>query len=102
MPKHRLTEKRLIAIKSDPRLPSRSIEDMVRTAREFAADIRLSHNGSHEVSAKSLLSVLELCAERPQELTAVAHGPDAGEAMAALERFFDSAVLEMCEVAARD
>jgi phosphotransferase system HPr (HPr) family protein len=90
-----LTEERIISIKSDPRHASRSIEEMVRIARKFDSVITFTGQGYHEVSAKSLLSVLELCAEKPRQITAITQGPDANTAMEAIERFFDDPVLEM-------
>lgn len=94
----RQTETRTIHIKSDPRLPSRPIEEMVRAARGFNAEITLIHRGVAQASAKSLLSVLELCAQRPRQVTVMAEGPDAAAAVEAIEAFFDNGVLEMADL----
>ena len=65
-------------------LHARPAAEFVRTAAGFASDVRVV-NGDRTADAKSLLEVLQLQAGSGAEVTVTAEGPDADEAVAALE-----------------
>lgn len=70
-------------------LHSRPAAALVKTAGKFASEIRIRKNG-REVSGKSILGVMMLAAAQNTELTLIAEGPDAQEALDTLQALFDS------------
>lgn len=67
----------------------RSAAMLVKQAQAFDAEIELSLNG-RKADAKSILSVLILCAEHGAEVTLSASGDDAEDAMRAITALFAS------------
>jgi phosphotransferase system HPr (HPr) family protein len=56
----------------------------VQTAKPFESDIKVAHK-EREANAKSILGVLTLGAEQGAVITIRAEGPDAAQALAALQ-----------------
>jgi phosphocarrier protein len=77
--------KKKIKVQSSQGLHARPAALFVRTASQVDSDIQVS-NGEAEVSGKSLWGVLTLEASRGAILTVTAEGPDAQEALDALEK----------------
>ncbi len=76
-------------------LHARAAARFVEVAGRFAADITVA-NGDESVSGKSILGLMMLAAAQGTQLTVVASGTDAEEAIDALaeliaERFYESA-----------
>ncbi|MBO4300962.1 MAG: HPr family phosphocarrier protein [Desulfovibrio sp.] len=68
-------------------LHARPAARLAREAQRYSADILLiSETG--EVDAKSMLDILSLAPPADAELTLLANGPDAREALQGLARFF--------------
>lgn len=60
----------------------------MRTANEFRSEILVIREGAHEVNGKSMMGMLTLAAAHGTELIIRASGPDADEAVTALEGLF--------------
>jgi phosphocarrier protein len=60
----------------------------VRTANEFSSEILVIREGAPEVNGKSMMGMLTLAAAHGAELIIRASGPDAYEAVTALEGLF--------------
>jgi len=76
-------------------LHARAAARFVEVAGQFAADITVA-NGDESVSGKSILGLMMLAAAQGTQLTIVASGADAEEAINALaeliaERFYEGA-----------
>lgn len=65
-------------------LHARAAARLVTLASKFEADVRVRKD-SREVSGKSIMGVLMLAAAKGTELTLIAEGPDAAEALDELE-----------------
>jgi len=65
-------------------LHARPASMFVQTAAKFSSDISVTH-GERTANAKSILMVLTLGAHKGAEITIVAEGDDADEALAALD-----------------
>lgn len=65
-------------------LHARAAAKLVTTASAFASDIRVRKDG-REVSGKSIMGVMMLAAACGSTITLVAEGPDAEQALDALE-----------------
>ncbi len=65
-------------------LHARAAAALVQLTRQFVSDIRLG-NDKQEVSAKSIMSVLQLAAPKGESVRVTALGPDSREAMQAIE-----------------
>lgn len=65
-------------------LHARPASMFVQTAAKFSSDIQVTH-GETTVNAKSILAVLTLGAHKDAKITLHAEGPDAAEALKALE-----------------
>jgi phosphocarrier protein len=65
-------------------LHARAAARFVNLANRFQAQIRVSR-GPRTVDGKSILGLLLLAAARGSEITIIADGADAGEALAALQ-----------------
>jgi phosphocarrier protein len=70
-------------------LHARTAAILVKAANRFECDILLDKEGSR-VNAKSIMGVLMLAAAQGTVLTVMAEGPDAEQAMAALEALFQA------------
>jgi phosphocarrier protein len=75
--------KAVFVVTNDKGLHTRPSTELVRCAANFSAQITLSHRNT-QVSAKSLLGILMLAAERGAKISVEAEGTDAGEAVAAI------------------
>lgn len=64
-------------------LHARPAAQIVRTASDFASDIRLEKDGM-EVNGKSIMGVMMLAAGQGTSVLLEAEGPDAEQALAAL------------------
>jgi len=65
-------------------LHARPASMFVKTATQFKSDITVT-NGDRNANAKSILNVLTLGANQGAQIVIQAEGPDADEALAALE-----------------
>jgi len=61
-------------------LYAQPINELVKTASKFSADIYLTHNG-RKVNAKSVLGVLSLAIPKHSEITLQVSGEDEAEAL---------------------
>lgn len=64
-------------------LHARAAAALVQVARRFSSDIRLEKAGK-EVSAKSIMSILQLAAMQGHTVRVIAQGPDSLEALQAI------------------
>ena len=65
-------------------LHARPAGAFVRVAKQFQCEVKVIHNGK-EANAKSILSVLSLGAERGASIWIRADGPDAADALRAMQ-----------------
>jgi len=65
-------------------LHARPATVLVNTAGKFAAEVTLDYNGK-SVNLKSIMGVMSLGVPHNAEITVIAEGEDAAEAIAALE-----------------
>ncbi len=70
-------------------LHARPAQKLVRKTLNFFCETFITLNG-YRVNAKSIMGVLTLAATQGTELTVTCVGEDAEDAMAALERLFES------------
>jgi len=70
-------------------LHARPAMSFVDTANAFTADIKVS-KGAQQVDGKSIMQMMMLGATQGTELEVVAQGPDAGEALTALQKLVAS------------
>jgi phosphocarrier protein len=80
---------RVFTVLNQKGLHARPAALLVKTANQFGSDILLVKDGN-EVSAKSIISVLTLEGYEGAVIEVRASGPDATEAMDALQELFDS------------
>ena len=73
-----------IVLRHEIGLHARPAALLVQTAGRFEAQVNVLHNG-RTINAKSILDVLGLGAKQGDNIIFVADGPDAGQALAALE-----------------
>ena len=64
-------------------LHARAATKLVQTASRFDADVELEKDG-HVANGKSVMGVLLLCGHQGSQVTVVARGPDASEAVRAI------------------
>lgn len=76
---------RTVSIVNKLGLHARAAAKLVTTATGFAADIRVRKDGK-EVSGKSIMGVMMLAAAKGTQITLVAEGDDAAEALDELEQ----------------
>ena len=65
-------------------LHARAAAKLVTLASKFEADVRVRKDGK-EVSGKSIMGVMMLAAAKGSEITLIANGSDAEQALAELE-----------------
>ncbi len=65
-------------------LHARAAAKLVTLASKFEADVRVRKDGK-EVSGKSIMGVMMLAAAKGSEITLIANGDDAEQALAELE-----------------
>ena len=89
-----MTMERTVTIVNKLGLHARAAAKLVTLAAKFKSDIRVKRN-QREVSGKSIMGVMMLAAGKGARITLRAEGPDAAEALDALEaliaRKFDEA-----------
>ena len=73
-----------LIIKHEVGLHARPAAIFVQTASAYSSDIEITHQ-EKTVNAKSILAVLTLGVHKDAEVTLKAEGPDAEEALKALE-----------------
>jgi phosphotransferase system HPr (HPr) family protein len=78
-----------LIVRHEVGLHARPASLFVQTAKQFDADIQVSHS-DQQANAKSILGVLTLGAEQGAEITICAEGQDAEEALRALEALVES------------
>lgn len=74
-----------ITIHNDRGLHARPSTELVKCASHFASHISL-RSGRGVANAKSILGILTLCATKGTQLLVEAEGPDAEEAVSAIEQ----------------
>lgn len=62
---------------------------LAKTAGQFASDITIEFQNK-VINAKSIMNILSGCLQKGSEVTLTATGPDANEAVQALENLFNS------------
>lgn len=77
-----------VRIQNDLGLHLRAAGALVQVASRFKSEIRI-RRGATEANAKSIMSVLSLAAGKGVELTLIAEGDDANDAIVALEKLID-------------
>jgi phosphocarrier protein HPr len=70
-------------------LHARPASRLVHTAQKFASEIRLRFNGN-VANARSIMSVLLLCATMGTSLSVEAEGEDEDKAIQAVQQVFES------------
>ncbi|MDX8401429.1 MAG: HPr family phosphocarrier protein [Mariprofundaceae bacterium] len=75
---------RIVVIRNRLGLHARASSKLAQLASRFAAEVRLVR-GDVEVNAKSIMGIMMLAAARGTELVLRAEGPDAEEALDAIE-----------------
>ena len=80
---------RIISVKCPGGLHARPAKMLADTASRFSSEITL-YNGSIEVNAKSLLSILMLGIPEDYEVTLRIFGADEGKALYAIMQLIDS------------
>ena len=75
---------RTVTIVNKLGLHARAAAKLVTLAAKFRSDIRVKRN-QREVSGKSIMGVMMLAAGKGARITFRAEGPDAGQALDALE-----------------
>ena len=78
-----------ITIKHKAGLHARPASLFVQTAARYSSEIKVVH-GERTINAKSILSVLTLGANQGAEITIQAEGPDALDALAALQELVNN------------
>ncbi|MEA2012557.1 MAG: HPr family phosphocarrier protein [Verrucomicrobiota bacterium] len=78
---------RKIIITNELGLHARPAAMLVKTASIFECDIKIKKQ-SEEVNAKSIMNLMILGAGKGTELAFFANGPDANEALDAIEKLF--------------
>jgi phosphocarrier protein HPr len=78
-----------LVIEHEVGLHARPASLFVQTAARFTSDIEVTH-GEITANAKSILAVLTLGAHQGAEITLKAEGPDADQALNALEELVKS------------
>ncbi|HUP93160.1 MAG TPA: HPr family phosphocarrier protein [Solimonas sp.] len=76
---------RTVTIVNKLGLHARAAAKLVTTAGKFSADVRVRKDG-REVSGKSIMGVMMLAAAKGSQITLIAEGSDAGQALDELAR----------------
>lgn len=79
---------RVIKVRNSLGLHARPAAILVKTTSRFKADIKIEHDNV-EIDGKSILGLMTLAANRGSSLTFTANGPDAEEALNAIEQLFE-------------
>ena len=71
-------------------LHARPAGELVKIAKSFPGTRTMITNGTREVNAASVLSILSLALKKGTEVEIKAEGPDEGKAVDALKEFLDN------------
>ena len=80
---------KLFVVKNETGLHARPASLFVQKAAQYKSTIKVKKDGK-EANAKSIISVLSLGASFGSEITIIADGPDAEEAVAGLVELLDN------------
>ena len=80
---------KLFVVKNETGLHARPASLFVQKAAKYKSTIKVKKDGK-EANAKSIISVLSLGASFGSEITIIADGPDAEEAVAGLVELLDT------------
>ena len=80
---------KLFVVKNETGLHARPASLFVQKAAKYKSTIKVKKDGK-EANAKSIISVLSLGASFGSEITIIADGPDAEEAVASLVELLDN------------
>ena len=80
---------KLLVVKNETGLHARPASLFVQKAAKYKSTIKVKKDGK-EANAKSIISVLSLGASFGSEITIIADGPDAEEAVAGLVELLDN------------
>ena len=80
---------KLFVVKNETGLHARPASLFVQKAAKYKSTIKVKKDGK-EANAKSIISVLSLGASFGSEITIIADGPDAEEAVAGLVELLDN------------
>ncbi len=81
---------RKTTIKAAEGLHTRPAGELVKIAKSFPGTRTMITNGTREVNAASVLSILSLALKKGTEVEIKAEGPDEGKAVDALKEFLDN------------
>ncbi len=81
---------RKTTIKAAEGLHARPAGELVKIAKSFPGTRTMITNGTREVNAASVLSILSLALKKGTEVEIKAEGPDEGKAVDALKEFLDN------------
>jgi phosphocarrier protein len=70
-------------------LHARPAAVLVETVLRFESDVHIQKN-THKVNAKSIMGLLTLAAAQGTRIVVTCHGPDAEEAMKAVQKLIES------------
>ena len=79
------TQEKTVEIVNRLGLHARASAKLVTLASKFTSDVRLKKDG-REVSAKSIMGVMMLAAAKGSQVTLIAEGADAAQAIEELEK----------------
>ncbi len=80
---------KILIIRHEVGLHARPASLFVKTAAQYACEITVSH-GERTVNAKSILAILTLGVHKDAEITINAEGPNAADALLALEKLVEN------------
>jgi phosphocarrier protein len=78
---------KVLTVINRPGMHARPAANLARTATKFKCDIMIEKDGE-TVNAKSIMGLMMLAAGPGSKLTVSAHGHDASQALAELEKIF--------------
>jgi len=79
--------KRRVVVTNEVGLHARPAKNLVSLLNKYASDVHIEKDG-YRINAKSIIGVLTLAAVAGTELTVIAEGDDAEEALDAVEQLF--------------
>jgi phosphocarrier protein len=79
--------RRTVIVQNEVGLHARPAKNLVTELNKFCSDVFLEKDG-YKINAKSIIGVLTLAAVKGTELTVIADGEDAEEALDVVERMF--------------
>ena len=79
--------RRRVVVKNEVGLHARPAKNLVSLLNKYLSDVHIEKDG-YRINAKSIIGVLTLAAVAGTELTVIAQGEDAEEALDAVEQLF--------------